>query len=607
MDRRSVPAGAIIAGLSFFFPYIQSPSLLGRSAAVTGAQLGGWAWAVPLTAGVILLGYVLWDSPQSREVARRLMVGGSLLGLCLLAMGVFELTRDRFFGASALDIGVRPAVGPFLTLAGFLLALAGAQRLSRATQGPPAAAVPLGVEAPAVVTDAAPAGPPLIDEVAKYAAAAGRWLEAWRRSAMEALRRLDLPGRYARNARRVWTSAGAVAAAVIVYMVFLRPSPEKLGRSAALAFVSCGEAYGAEVKKAEQALLPRLAGGFRTRGEALSAWDQALQQQRPRYRHCLSGAEDGLRRSTARFEGRRLERFFASYNAVGGGDRDPAAVEGASRSADLLARIHALRAPAPGEADVRQQLLGRRVDGWSFDEPSEFRALRLGDTRVQGDTLRMRAEADLIDHVSQERYVAVLQLRYHASEEGEWMLTVVEPVLVAPEAAGLLADGAVFLAGRWRWPGNYALYNTDGTWSGRWDNGDEVSGRWRIVRDRLILTRGSSSWWSGRIHGWTADSMRVGDGGGVLVLRWHGPAAVDALQLAPAGDAPADGTRRATIDDPDGYSNIRAGPSTNSPVVTRVNQGEEVSVVPSTTDWWRLRTAKGDTGYVHRSRVRLVP
>lgn len=605
MDRRVIPAGALLAGLSFFFPYIKSPSIFGQSATATGAQLGGWAWAVPLTASVILLGYVLWDSPQSRDVARRLMAGGSLVGLSLLLFGVFELMRDRLLGASAWDIGVRPAVGPFLTLAGFLLAFAGSRWLPLAMSGAPAAAPVDAVEA--FGAGAVPRGPRLTDELAKYSAVVGRQLVRWGQAARELLRRMDLTGRYQRNPRRAWASAGALAAGVILYLVFLRPSPEKLGRSTALAFVSCSEAYGTEVQQAEQTLLPRLAGGFRTRGEALGAWNQELQQRRPRYLECLKVAQEGLRRSSARFEGSRLYRFFAAHNTVTRGDLDPASVEAGSQSANLLARIQALRAPAPSESDVRQQLIGRRVDGWSFDEPSEFGVLRLSDARVQGDTLRLRANAELIDHVSQEAYVAVLELRYHAAEDGEWLLAGVEPVLVAPGAAGFLTDGAVFLTGRWRWPQNYALYNADGTWSGRWDNGQEVSGRWRIVRDRLILTRGSSYFWSGRVHSWTADSMRVGDGGGDLVVRWHGPAAVNALHLAPARDAQADAEQRATINDPDGYTNVRAGPSTSSPVVTRVNQGEEVSLVPSTTDWWRLRTARGDTGYIHRSRVRLVP
>ncbi|HEX6371850.1 MAG TPA: SH3 domain-containing protein [Longimicrobium sp.] len=605
MDRRLIPTGALLAGLSIFLPYIQSPSLFGARATVTGTSLGGWIWAVPLAAGIILLGYMLSDAPPTQEVATRLMLAGCGLGLLMLVFGVYELTRGRFFGESAWSIGVRPSVGPFVTLAGFLLAFGAVRRLPRA------AAPALPGLAPAAGNDAAApaaASPaqltePLGEALAYGAAVAARQLARLRRGAGELLH--GLRARYARNPRRVWGGAAVLSASVVIYLLFIRPSPEKLGRSTALAFTACRDAYAAEVKKAEQALMPQLArGAFRTRGEALGAWNQMLDERRPKYMECLTDAQNGLGRARERFKGGRLQRFFTEHNALVA-IADPYNVEGTSQSPDLLSRLQSVRAPAPGENEVRQQLLGRVVDGWSFDEPSEFRALRLSNPRHRGDTLWLHAEADLTDYISQEQYLAVLELQYQASDSGDWQLSAVQPMLIAQTARAYKHDGAIFLIGRWRWPQNYAVYNADGTWSGRWDNGSELSGRWRIVRDRLVLTRGGSDWWSGLIQAWTPDSMRVGDGTGVQVLRWTGPGtAASATPAQPGTDAAG---RRATINDPDGYTNLRAAPTTAAVVLAVINEGEEFSAYPSENDWWRARTAAGQTGYVHRSRIRLVP
>lgn len=613
MDRRVIPVGAVLAGTSFFLPYIQSPSFFGERETITGVSMGSWAWVVPVAAGIILLGNMLWDAPQTQEVGQRLMVSGSGLGLAMLVFAVYELTRDRLFGASAWDIGVRPAVGPFLTLAGFLLAFVGARRLPRSPVMAISAPVPLNVDAgnsspgafsmPADAGSAASATPPLSDELAKHVRATGRLFAQWGRAATKWLRGLDLRARYARNSRRVWTAAAVVVVSTAVYMLFIRPSPEKMGRSAALAFASCREAYVAEVQKAEKALLPRLAAGaFRTRGAASGAWNQMLQERRPGYQECVTGAQQGLVRTQERFKGERLDRFVAAFNELPG-VTDAAEVESSSQSGDLLTRIHSIQAPAPSEAEVRQHLLGRSIEGWSFDEPSEFRALRFSDVRVRGDTLWMRAEADLVDHISQEEYRTVLELRYRASESGDWQSLQVEPVLVAPASAEYKSRGDVFLVGRWRWPQNYALYNADGTWRGRWDDGSEHAGRWRIIRDRLVLTRGTSNWWSGHIHSWSHDSLRVGGGNGVLVLRWNGTAT--SAEAVP--QASASPPRRATINDPDGYTNLRSRPTVDAPIITRISENEEFAVAPSTADWWQVRTAAGDTGYVHRSRVRLIP
>lgn len=65
-------------------------------------------------------------------------------------------------------------------------------------------------------------------------------------------------------------------------------------------------------------------------------------------------------------------------------------------------------------------------------------------------------------------------------------------------------------------------------------------------------------------------------------------------------------TGRAVINDPDGYTNVRSGPSTTDPVVARIKDGEVFQTDPKQGAWWRVRTDKGTFGYVHQSRIRLL-
>jgi hypothetical protein len=85
------------------------------------------------------------------------------------------------------------------------------------------------------------------------------------------------------------------------------------------------------------------------------------------------------------------------------------------------------------------------------------------------------------------------------------------------------------------------------------------------------------------------------------------------VSTAPAPEVPTpaaqtDGTftETATIDDPDGFTNVRGGPSADAFVVGRVNRGEVFATYRQDGDWWQVRTASGTIGYMARSRIRLM-
>jgi hypothetical protein len=66
-------------------------------------------------------------------------------------------------------------------------------------------------------------------------------------------------------------------------------------------------------------------------------------------------------------------------------------------------------------------------------------------------------------------------------------------------------------------------------------------------------------------------------------------------------------TEAATIDDPDGFTNVRGGPSADARVVGRVARGQVFTTYRQEGEWWRVRTADGTIGYMARSRIRLMP
>lgn len=59
------------------------------------------------------------------------------------------------------------------------------------------------------------------------------------------------------------------------------------------------------------------------------------------------------------------------------------------------------------------------------------------------------------------------------------------------------------------------------------------------------------------------------------------------------------------IEDPDGYSNIRADKSTSSKILSRIKSGEKIDVLDDTSNWYLIKTKEGLKGYVHKSRIKI--
>lgn len=59
----------------------------------------------------------------------------------------------------------------------------------------------------------------------------------------------------------------------------------------------------------------------------------------------------------------------------------------------------------------------------------------------------------------------------------------------------------------------------------------------------------------------------------------------------------------AVINDPDGYTNIRKQPDSNSDIVGRVTVNQPFTVLSTDGNWWQVRAQDGTLGYMHKSRI----
>lgn len=94
----------------------------------------------------------------------------------------------------------------------------------------------------------------------------------------------------------------------------------------------------------------------------------------------------------------------------------------------------------------------------------------------------------------------------------------------------------------------------------------------------------------------------VSDGSG------SGSAAVaGAPETADDGAAPVEAfVLAAVINDPEGFTNIRAQASSQSAILGKVLEGEKFLTYQQSGSWWRVRKGDGTTGYMFRKLIRVL-
>lgn len=64
------------------------------------------------------------------------------------------------------------------------------------------------------------------------------------------------------------------------------------------------------------------------------------------------------------------------------------------------------------------------------------------------------------------------------------------------------------------------------------------------------------------------------------------------------------GTKPFTINDPDGYTNLRKEKNAQSEILQQIKSSDTVAVLEDTGNWFLVKTKEGKEGYVHRSKVK---
>ncbi|MFP3590567.1 SH3 domain-containing protein [Chryseobacterium sp. SIMBA_038] len=62
--------------------------------------------------------------------------------------------------------------------------------------------------------------------------------------------------------------------------------------------------------------------------------------------------------------------------------------------------------------------------------------------------------------------------------------------------------------------------------------------------------------------------------------------------------------KKAFIQDPDGYTNLRKEKNAFSEILQQVKSGEKIEILDNSSDWFLVKTIEGKKGYVHKSRVK---
>lgn len=79
------------------------------------------------------------------------------------------------------------------------------------------------------------------------------------------------------------------------------------------------------------------------------------------------------------------------------------------------------------------------------------------------------------------------------------------------------------------------------------------------------------------------------------------------LTLVAINAQDASSYRKAIINDPDGYTNVREGESVNYNIITKIFENEVFYAYPSiSSNWYPVITQNGTKGYVHNSRISFL-
>lgn len=313
----------------------------------------------------------------------------------------------------------------------------------------------------------------------------------------------DVLGWVRRRAFLLSAIGGVVVALFIVYYAFIKPDPSADGKKAAAAYIDCQTAYKTKVDSVYETFSKEFAvQGYQTRADAERKLESLLAGNRQVYSTCNEAADILYKELMSRYrdDPEEVAAFSQAFNENNNGSKSADEIE---QSSSLFAKTNekllSIRAPFPDSSRITKDLLGQSMDGWNFAYASEFKDVKIATQKPDGDMLILRTHLNLEDNVTKEQYFAVLDLKYNLNSNGEWDYDGFTQLLHDKTDVDYFINNELFLVGKWRWQGNYATYNPNGTWFGEHDNGANMRGTWRIVKGNLVLTFNGQNWLNKKI------------------------------------------------------------------------------------------------------------
>jgi hypothetical protein len=301
---------------------------------------------------------------------------------------------------------------------------------------------------------------------------------------------------------------------VVLYYAFIKPKPDADGSQAALPFKNCQTSFQAKIDAAYQTFLKEFAGkNYQRRSDAQQRIDELLGNDRNGYDKCIQAAETQYQTLATRYSDLTdTQEFLNAFSAAGGERKAAGDLESSSSFySQIDQKLVSIRGAYPDSQRIMNDLLGRGMDGWNFENTAEFKEMKIVDTRTYPDVLILRTHLYLEGYNTKDLKFAVIDVVYSLNPDGEWVYQSLTQLLLTTPDANYFIGNNIFLIGKWRWESNYATYNEDGTWNGNWDNGFEAAGNWRIVNGNLVLTKDGQTWMNLKIVQFTKNELVVGE------------------------------------------------------------------------------------------------
>jgi len=160
---------------------------------------------------------------------------------------------------------------------------------------------------------------------------------------------------------------------------------------------------------------------------------------------------------------------------------------------------------------IKNDLLGKLIPNWKFDYLSEIKNIDIKKYDIDKNEMSIYANMKLEDYKTKGIFYASTILKYKSFDSNSWNFENVLGYHYSSNANNYFISGKLFIIGKWRWTENVAEYKSDGTWSGKWDDGSERNGFWAIVEDKLNIYTGNSYnlWLSGKIINYNHQKFEV--------------------------------------------------------------------------------------------------